>query len=50
MFYKAMTLSGERSNRPNSQRAYFAGLLIDVLIRLGGAFQVGQQPAFVKEL
>jgi hypothetical protein len=30
----------------NSRRAIVAGLVIDVLTRLGGASQVDQQPAF----
>ena len=45
---QAVALSGERElTRADSQRAIFAGLLIDVLTRLGGASQVDQQPAFV---
>ena len=45
---QAVALSGNGVSAGRSvERAIVAGLLIDVLTRLGGASQVDQQPAFV---
>ena len=43
------SFGGTELTQANSRRAIVAGLLIDILTRLGGASQVDQQPAFFRK-